>query len=86
MIKYKAMCIGLLKDDDELKKLCEICSFSSSSFENLLDEYEHGKNKNDIENDEHNKFNIEVLNNLIRLTNIYLNLKPYIIKNISKIN
>ena len=39
MIKYKAMCIGLLKDDDELKKLCEICSFSSSSFENLLDEY-----------------------------------------------
>ena len=25
--------------DDELKKLCEICSFSSSSFENLLDEY-----------------------------------------------
>ena len=57
-----------------------------NQFENLLDEYEHGKNKNDIENDEHNKFNIEVLNNLIRLTNIYLNLKPYIIKNISKIN
>jgi hypothetical protein len=57
-----------------------------NQFENLLDEYEHGKNKDDIENNEPNKYNIEVLNNLIRLTNIYLNLKPYIIKNIGKIN
>ena len=57
-----------------------------NQFENLLDEYEHGKNKDDVENDKPNKYNIEVLNNLISLINIYLNLKPYIIKNISKIN
>lgn len=25
IIKYKATCVGLIKDDDELKKMCEIC-------------------------------------------------------------
>lgn len=52
-----------------------------NQFEKLLDEYEHGKKDNN-ENEKPIKYNLEVLNNLIRLTNIYLNLKPYIIKNI----
>ena len=38
-----------------------------NQFENLLYEYEHGKNKDDVENDKPNKYNIEVLNNLISL-------------------
>jgi hypothetical protein len=39
IIKYKGMCIGLLKEDDELKKLCEICGFIPNMFESLLEEY-----------------------------------------------
>lgn len=36
--KYKNMCIGLLKDDDELKKLSEICGYGPNMFETLLEE------------------------------------------------
>ena len=25
LVKYKSMCVTLLKDDEEIKKLCEIC-------------------------------------------------------------
>jgi len=39
IVKYKTMCIGLLKEDDELKKLSEFCGFLPNTFENLLEEY-----------------------------------------------
>ena len=39
LVKYKIMCITLLKDDDELKKLCEVCSYPPNLFENLLEEF-----------------------------------------------
>lgn len=39
LIKYKTTCIALLKDDDELKKLCEFCGFTPNIFENLLEEF-----------------------------------------------
>jgi hypothetical protein len=39
IIKYRTMCISLLKEDDELKKLCEYCGFVTNIFDNLLEEY-----------------------------------------------
>lgn len=39
IIKYKTMCIGLLKDDEVLKKLSEYCGFTPNVFDNLLEEY-----------------------------------------------
>ena len=36
--KYKTICTGLLKDDDQLKKLCEICGYSPNFFDSLLEE------------------------------------------------
>lgn len=36
--KYKTMCISLLREEEELKKLCEICGFFPNSFENLLEQ------------------------------------------------
>jgi len=39
IIKYKAMCISLLKEDEELKKLCEYCGFAPNIFDNFLEEY-----------------------------------------------
>jgi hypothetical protein len=36
--KYKNICIGLLKEDDQLKKLCEFCGFLPNFFECLLEE------------------------------------------------
>ncbi len=39
IIKYKSMCIVLLKDDEELKKLSEFCGFTPNGFDNLLEEY-----------------------------------------------
>lgn len=38
IMKYKTMCIGLLKEDEELKKLCEYCGFAPNIFENLIEE------------------------------------------------
>ena len=38
LTKYKALCTGLLKDDDQLKKLCEICGYLPNFFEVLLDQ------------------------------------------------
>ena len=51
-----------------------------NQFEILLNEYEHGKIKNEDSEEPIIKYNIEVLYNLIRITNIYLNLKPYELK------
>ena len=51
-----------------------------NQFETLLNEYEHGKIKNEDSEEQIIKYNIEVLYNLIRITNNYLNLKPYEIK------
>ena len=55
-----------------------------NQFENLLNEYEHCK-KNDSINDKTieepiKKNDIEVLHNLIRITNNFLNSKPYELK------
>jgi hypothetical protein len=36
--KYKSLCIGLLKEDDELKKLCEFCGFLPNYYDVLLGE------------------------------------------------
>ena len=36
--KYKNMCTGLLKDDEQLKKLCEFCGYLPNFFECLLDQ------------------------------------------------
>lgn len=33
------MCIGLLKDDEELKKLCDYCGYTPNLFDNLMEEY-----------------------------------------------
>ncbi len=38
MNKYKNMCIGILKEDDQIKKLCELCGFLPNFFEYLLEE------------------------------------------------
>jgi hypothetical protein len=35
--KYKIICGGLLKEDEQLKKLCEICGYMPNFFDNLLD-------------------------------------------------
>ena len=51
-----------------------------NQFEILLNDYEHGKIKNEDSEEQIIKYNIEVLYNLIRITNNYLNLKPYEIK------
>jgi len=39
LIKYKTMCVSLLKDDEELKKLCEYCGYTPNVFDNLLEEF-----------------------------------------------
>ena len=38
IIKYNSSCMGIIKDDDEIKNLCEICLISSSDslIENLF--------------------------------------------------
>ncbi len=38
IIKYKSSCLGLMKDDDEIKNLCDICFLTSSDslIENLF--------------------------------------------------
>lgn len=38
IVKYKNMCIGLLREEEELKKLCESCGFFPNNFENLLEQ------------------------------------------------
>jgi hypothetical protein len=37
MLKYKGFCIGFVKDNDELKKLSDLCKINS--IENFLEEY-----------------------------------------------
>ncbi len=39
ILKYKTMCISLLKEDEELKKLSEFCGYLPNSFESLLEEF-----------------------------------------------
>jgi hypothetical protein len=37
MIKYKAVCLGLLKEDEELKKFCEICDLNINLVDNFIE-------------------------------------------------
>jgi len=37
MIKYKGFCLGFVKDNDELKKLSDLCRINN--IENFLEEY-----------------------------------------------
>jgi hypothetical protein len=36
--KYKTVCLSILKEDEELKKFCEICDFNSTNVENFVDQ------------------------------------------------
>ncbi len=38
LAKYKTICIGLLREEDELKKLYEFCGFFPNNFDNLLEQ------------------------------------------------
>jgi hypothetical protein len=39
IVKYKTMCIVLLKEEEGLKKLCEFCGFFPNNFEILLEQH-----------------------------------------------
>ena len=38
LTKYKTICIGLLREDEQLKKLCEFCGYIPNLFERFLEE------------------------------------------------
>lgn len=37
IVKYKTMCVSLLRDEEELKRLCEFCGFFPNNYESLLE-------------------------------------------------
>lgn len=39
IVKYKTMCIALLREEEEMKKLCEFCGFFPNNLENLLEQH-----------------------------------------------